>query len=73
MRAVISTNGVLINEDKAAELKDLGLSYVGISLDGLAEVNDRFRGVPGAFDMAVAGIKELPGRRFEGRALRLSP
>ena len=57
MRAVISTNGTLITADKAAELKDLGLSYVGISLDGLAEVNDRFRGVEGAFDLAVAGIK----------------
>ena len=57
MRAVISTNGTLITPDKAMELKDLGLSYVGISLDGLAEVNDRFRGVPGAFDQAVAGIR----------------
>ncbi len=57
MRAVISTNGTLITADKAAELKDLGLSYVGISLDGLAAVNDRFRGEPGAFDQAVAGIK----------------
>ncbi len=57
MRAVISTNGTLITKDKAAELKDLGLSYVGISLDGLNEVNDRFRGVSGAFDMALSGIK----------------
>jgi 12,18-didecarboxysiroheme deacetylase len=57
MRAVISTNGTLITPDKASELKDLGLSYVGISLDGLAEVNDRFRGVPGAFDQALAGIR----------------
>jgi len=57
MRAVISTNGTLLTPDKASELKDLGLSYVGISLDGLAEVNDRFRGVTGAFDQAVAGIR----------------
>jgi len=57
MRAVISTNGTLITRDKAAELMDLGLSYVGISLDGLAAINDRFRGVPGAFNMAMAGIE----------------
>jgi len=56
MRAVLSTNGTLITEEKANELKDLGLSYVGVSLDGLKEVNDRFRGVDGAFDMALAGI-----------------
>jgi len=57
MRAVISTNGTLITPAKAEELRDLGLSYVGISLDGLAEVNDRFRGVAGAFDLALAGIR----------------
>ena len=57
LRAVISTNGTLITPDKASELKDLGLSYVGISLDGLAEINDRFRGVDGAFDLALAGIR----------------
>lgn len=57
MRAVISTNGTLITKDKASELKDLGLSYVGISLDGLKEVNDKFRGVPEAYEMALAGIR----------------
>jgi len=44
MRAVISTNGTLISKDKAKELKEVGLSYVGVSLDGMEEVNDRFRG-----------------------------
>ena len=33
MRAVISTNGTLITPQKARELKEVGLSYVGISLD----------------------------------------
>ena len=57
LRAVISTNGTLITESVAAELKDIGLSYVGVSLDGLREVNDRFRGVDGAFDNAIKGIR----------------
>jgi radical SAM protein with 4Fe4S-binding SPASM domain len=57
MRAVISTNGTLIAEDVAKRLKDIGLSYVGVSLDGMRETNDRFRGVRGAFDMALAGIR----------------
>jgi 12,18-didecarboxysiroheme deacetylase len=57
MRAVISTNGTLISAKKAQTLKDIGLSYVGISLDGMQEVNDRFRGVKGAFNSALEGIK----------------
>jgi Fe-coproporphyrin III synthase len=57
MRAVISTNGTLIRPAVARELKTIGLSYVGISLDGLAQVNDRFRGVKGAFQKALEGIR----------------
>lgn len=57
MRAVISTNGTLIDSRAAAELKKIGLSYVGISLDGLDEVNDKFRGVKGSFQKALNGIK----------------
>jgi 12,18-didecarboxysiroheme deacetylase len=56
MRAVISTNGTLLNREKARELKKIGLSYVGISLDGGRETHDRFRGRSGAFDKALAGI-----------------
>ena len=56
MRAVISTNGTLITPQKARELKQVGLSYVGISLDGMEQVHDRFRGVPGAFRKALEGI-----------------
>ncbi len=56
MRAVISTNGTLITAELAKTLKKIGLSYVGISLDGMRSVNDKFRGVPGAFDKAMEGI-----------------
>lgn len=57
MRAVISTNGTLITREKARILKDIGLSYVGISLDGMEAVNDRFRGVKGAYAKALDGIR----------------
>ena len=57
MRAVISTNGTLITPEKARIFKEIGLSYVGISLDGLEEVNDRFRGMKGAFQGALNGIR----------------
>jgi Fe-coproporphyrin III synthase len=57
MRAVISTNGTLISKSTAQTLKQIGLSYVGISLDGLEPVNDHFRGVKGAFSKAMKGIR----------------
>lgn len=57
MRAVISTNGTLITKEIAKNLKTIGLSYVGISLDGMRAINDKFRGVAGAFDMALNGIE----------------
>jgi len=56
IRAVISTNGTLIDRDLAKRLKDVGLSYVGVSLDGIRETNDRFRGMKGAFDAALGGL-----------------
>ncbi|OGV63391.1 MAG: 12,18-didecarboxysiroheme deacetylase [Lentisphaerae bacterium RIFOXYB12_FULL_65_16] len=58
VRAVVSTNGTLITPEMAGRLKEVDLSYVGVSLDGLRETNDRFRGIPGAFDLALAGIRE---------------
>lgn len=57
MRAVISTNGTLITKEKAKELKDVGLSYVGISMDGGEETHDKFRAVPGSFKKAIRGIE----------------
>ncbi len=57
MRAVLSTNGIAIDRKAAARIKAAGVSYVGVSLDGSAEVNDRLRGVNGAFNRALAGIR----------------
>ncbi len=57
MRAVISTNGTLINQRIAKELKRIGLSYVGVSLDGMQVTNDHFRGVEGAFAASLRGIR----------------
>ena len=57
LRTVISTNGTLITSGIAKKIKDCEVSYVGISLDGIGQINDKFRGVKGAFDKAVKGIK----------------
>jgi Fe-coproporphyrin III synthase len=57
LRPTLSTNGTLITDETAAKIKQAGFTYVGISLDGVGEINDRFRGVDGAFDRAVRGFK----------------
>jgi len=57
LRVVFSTNGTLITPAIAAEIKAIGASYVGISLDGMREIHDRFRGVPGAFDQTIQAIR----------------
>ncbi len=57
MRPTLSTNGTLITREIAQRIKDIGVGYVGISLDGLREVNDKFRGKEGAFQAAMEGIQ----------------
>jgi radical SAM protein with 4Fe4S-binding SPASM domain len=57
VRVTFSTNGTLINKEKAARLKKIGVTYVGISIDGGEERHDRFRGRIGAFRDAIRGIR----------------
>ena len=57
VRPTLSTNGTLIDRTVARRIKDIGVGYVGVSLDGLEEVNDKFRGTPGAYAKAMAGIE----------------
>ena len=57
VRPTLSTNGTLITRETAQRIKDIGVGYVGISLDGLKEINDKFRGVEGAYEKAMRGIE----------------
>lgn len=57
----ITSNGTLINEENARRLKECGLRSVSISIDGTKESHDWFRGQSGAYDRAMAGIKNLVG------------
>jgi len=59
LRTVVSTNGTLITEDIARRVKESGFDYIGVSLDGINERNDMFRGKKGAFKLALLGIRNL--------------
>jgi radical SAM protein with 4Fe4S-binding SPASM domain len=57
MRAALSTNGTLIDQAVAFRLREAGVGYVGVSLDGTAAIHDAFRGAAGAFEAALAGVR----------------
>jgi radical SAM protein with 4Fe4S-binding SPASM domain len=62
LRVALSTNGTVINEERADRLKELGFAEVGISLDGIGDNNDYFRGQKGAFASALSGIRACAAR-----------
>ncbi len=60
LRMVLATNGTLMSEAVAEKLAKSGIRRVSVSLDGPEAVShDLFRGVPGAFDGALAGIAAM--------------
>jgi radical SAM protein with 4Fe4S-binding SPASM domain len=60
LRVALATNGTLVTKEVARMIVDSGVKRVSISLDGAdAPTHDAFRGIPGAFDAAVAGLRNL--------------
>lgn len=60
-RFQIQTNATLVTPELAIRLRDLGVA-VGVSLDGVPEVNDRLRKFPdgsGSAGAAIAGIRSF--------------
>jgi radical SAM protein with 4Fe4S-binding SPASM domain len=54
----VASNGTLITKDVAKKIRDAGVDYVEISIDGASSsVHDEFRGIPGAFEKAIQGVK----------------
>jgi len=60
LRVALATNGTLVTKDVARMIVDAGVRRVSISLDGAdTATHDSFRGIPGAFDAAVHGLRNL--------------
>jgi len=54
----IASNGTLITRDNAKRIKDVGVDYVEISVDGATpEIHDSFRGISGSFERTMDGVK----------------
>jgi radical SAM protein with 4Fe4S-binding SPASM domain len=69
MRVDVATNGTVMNEELLAGLKDLPVFQTQISIDGVGESHDLFRGRPGAFAAACRTAEKL---RAVGIATSLS-
>ncbi len=52
----LSSNGTLITKHNIDKINEIGYDYLGVSLDGIGNINDDFRGKDGAFDEALNGI-----------------
>jgi radical SAM protein with 4Fe4S-binding SPASM domain len=60
LRVALATNGTLVTKEVAHMILDAGVKRVSISLDGAdAVTHDTFRSIPGAFDAAVQGMRNL--------------
>lgn len=56
----ITTNGSLLTRKVVAKLKQAGLNQCGVSIDSAdADTHDRLRGLPGAFERAIQGLRLL--------------
>ncbi len=63
-RCHLFTNGTRITAEVARTLIELGVSSIGVSVDGPEAVHDRLRG-PGTFAAATAAIRHLAAARAE--------
>ena len=60
LRVALATNGTLVTREIARMVVDSGIKRVSISLDGAdAATHDSFRGIPGAFEAALYGFRNL--------------
>ena len=60
MYVSIATNGTLITKDVAKRIANAGVDYVEISVDSThPEIHDEFRGVQGAWERTIEGIKNV--------------
>lgn len=57
LRVTVSTNGTMIDRTAAQALKEMDITYVGISLDGIGATHDYFRGREGTFDKVVQAFE----------------
>jgi SynChlorMet cassette radical SAM/SPASM protein ScmF len=60
LRLIVETNGILCTQDLADKMASCEDAFVSVSLDGVdAETHEWVRGVPGSFEAALEGTRNL--------------
>jgi radical SAM protein with 4Fe4S-binding SPASM domain len=57
MECGLQSGGRNLTEERLARAAAAGLQGVGISIDGLSEVHDSVRGVPGSYELALTALR----------------
>lgn len=60
----MTTNGILLNDSNIERLKKANMETISISIDGLEETHDAFRGVEGSYRAIISNIKKLKEANF---------
>ena len=55
----MTSNGTLITKEVAHHLKEAGMKSISLSIDGLPETHDRYRGLKDAYKLGMEGIQSL--------------
>jgi len=64
LRLTVETNGVLCTPELAEKMAECKGHFISVSIDGAdAETHEWVRGVPGCFQAALEGVKNLAKRR----------
>lgn len=59
MECGLQSGGRNLTSERLAKAAAAGLQGVGLSIDGLREVHDSLRGVPGSFELALAALRNV--------------
>lgn len=60
----MTTNGILLNDENIEKLRKANMETISISIDGLEQTHDTFRGVPGSYKTIINNIKKLKEANF---------
>lgn len=70
MRPEVITNGLLLDGAKAVVLVESGMRGVVVSIDAVGSLQDEIRGIPGACERSLEGLKNII-RAAEGKDLKV--